>query len=96
MNLRPLHDRVLIRRMGQEETSRGGIIIPDTAAEKPQEGEVVSAGPGALLDNGEVRPLTVKLGDRVLFRSYAGDEVKLNGEELMIMRESDVLAVVES
>lgn len=96
MKLRPLNDRLLVRRVGTEETSAGGVIIPDSAAKKPQEGEVLSAGPGEVLDNGEVRPLAVKTGDRVLFGEYTGDEIKLNGEDLVVMRERDVLAILES
>ena len=95
MNFRPLHDRVVVRRIDAEEKSKGGIIIPDTAQEKPQEGEVVSVGPGTLNDTGELRPLDVKAGDRVLFGKWSGTEVKLDGEELLIMKESDIMGVLE-
>lgn len=95
MNIRPLHDRVIIKRMEEEETTEGGIVIPDTAKEKPQRGEVIAVGDGKLLDNGEVRPLDVKKGDQVFFQKFAGSEVKLNGEDVLVMREDDVMAVVE-
>ena len=95
MNLRPLHDRVLVRRVTAEEKTAGGIIIPDTAKEKPQEGEVVSAGPGTLNDKGELRALDVKAGDRILFGKWSGTEVKLDGEELLIMKESDIMGILE-
>ena len=95
MNFRPLHDRVLVRRVTAEEKTAGGIIIPDTAKEKPQEGEVVSAGPGTLNDRGELRALDVKAGDRILFGKWSGTEVKLDGEELLIMKESDIMGVLE-
>jgi chaperonin GroES len=95
MNFRPLHDRVLVRRVTAEEKTAGGIIIPDTAKEKPQEGEVVSVGPGALNGKGELRPLDVKAGDRVLFGKWSGTEVKLDNEELLIMKESDIMGVLE-
>ena len=95
MNFRPLHDRVVVRRIDAEEKSKGGIIIPDTAQEKPQEGEVVSVGPGTLNDTGELRPLDVKAGDRVLFGKWSGTEVKLDGEELLIMKESDIMGILE-
>src|ERR687894_507758 len=95
MNFRPLHDRVLVRRVTAEEKTAGGIIIPDTAKEKPQEGEVISAGPGTLNDKGELRPLDVKAGDRILFGKWSGTEVKLDGEELLIMKESDIMGVLE-
>jgi len=95
MKFRPLHDRVLVRRIEAEEKTRGGIIIPDTAKEKPQEGEVMAVGPGALNDKGELRPLDVKPGDRILFGKWSGTEVKLDGEELLIMKESDVMGVLE-
>lgn len=94
MNFRPLHDRVLVRRVEAEEKTSGGIIIPDTAKEKPQEGEVVSAGTGARSENGEVHPLEVKAGDRVLFGKWSGTEVKVNGEDLLIMKESDILGII--
>jgi chaperonin GroES len=95
MNFRPLHDRVLVRRVEAEEKTAGGIIIPDTAKEKPQEGEVVAAGAGAKNDKGEVSPLDVKTGDRILFGKWSGTEVKVNGEDLLIMKESDILGIVE-
>jgi chaperonin GroES len=95
MNIRPLHDRVVVRRMEEERTSPGGIVIPDTAAEKPIQGEVIAIGRGKLLDNGEVRPLDVKVGDRVLFGKYSGTEVKISGEEFVVMREDDIMGVVE-
>jgi len=94
MSFRPLHDRVLIRRVGQEEKSRGGIIIPDTAQEKPMEGEIVAVGPGARADDGSLQPLEVKAGDRVLFGKWSGTEVKLDGEELIIMKESDIMGII--
>ena len=94
MNFRPLHDRVLVRRVEAEEKTAGGIIIPDTAKEKPQEGEVVAAGAGAKNDKGEVAPLDVKAGDRILFGKWSGTEVKLGGENLLIMKESDILGIV--
>ena len=95
MRFQPLHDRVLIRRVAQEDKTAGGIIIPDTAKEKPMEGEVVAVGPGATGDDGKVRPLSVKAGDRVLFGKWSGTEVKMNGEELMIMKESDLMGIIE-
>ena len=95
MKFRPLHDRLLIRRVEQEAKTIGGIIIPDTAQEKPMEGEVVAVGPGARGDDGKVHPLDVKAGDRVLFGKWSGTEVRLDGEELMIMKESDVMGIVE-
>ncbi|ABI55379.1 co-chaperone GroES [Alkalilimnicola ehrlichii MLHE-1] len=95
MNIRPLHDRVVIKRMEEERTSPGGIVIPDSAAEKPIKGEVVAVGNGKLLDNGETRPLDLKVGDKVLFGKFAGTEVKVDGEELLVMREDDVMAIVE-
>ena len=95
MTFRPLHDRVAIRRLEGEDTSKGGIIIPDTAKEKPIEGEVVAVGSGKSLKNGTVRPLTVKAGDRILFGKYAGTEVKLDGVEHLILREDDILGVIE-
>ena len=96
MNIRPLHDRVIVRRMEEERTSAGGIVIPDTATEKPIQGEIIAVGNGKILENGEVRPLDVKKGDKVLFGKYAGTEVKVEGEELLVMREDDIVAVVES
>jgi chaperonin GroES len=95
MKFRPLHDRVVIRRLEQEGKTTGGIIIPDTAKEKPQEGEVVAVGPGARDEHGELQPLELKVGDRVLFGKWSGTEVKIDGEELMIMKESDVMGVIE-
>ena len=93
-NFRPLHDRVGVRRVESEEKTAGGIIIPDTAKEKPSEGEVVSVGPGARDENGKVQPLDVKAGDRVLFGKWSGTEVKLNGQDLLIMKESDIMGIV--
>jgi chaperonin GroES len=95
MKFRPLHDRVLVRRIEQEERTAGGVIIPDTAKEKPQEAEVIAAGPGARDEKGELQPLTVKPGDRVLFGKWSGTEVKIEGEELLIMKESDILGIIE-
>jgi chaperonin GroES len=95
MKFRPLHDRLLIRRIEEEEKTKGGIIIPDTAKEKPQEGRVVAAGPGKVDEDGNLRPMDVKKGDRVLFSRYAGTEVTLDGEEHLIVREEDVLAVLQ-
>ena len=95
MKFRPLHDRVVIRRIEGEETTKGGIIIPDTAKEKPQEGEVIAVGPGGLDESGKLVPLDIKAGDRVLFGKWSGTEVKIDGEELLIMKESDVMGVIE-
>jgi chaperonin GroES len=95
MHFRPLHDRVVVRRIKEDQKTAGGIIIPDTVAEKPQEGEVISVGPGALDNNGKLVPTTVKAGDYVLFSKWSGTEVKLDGEELLIMKESDILGVLE-
>jgi chaperonin GroES len=94
MAFRPLGDRVLVKRVEEEEKTKGGIIIPDTAKEKPQEGEVISAGPGARDESGKVQPLDVKAGDRILFGKWSGTEVKLDGQDLLIMKESDILGVV--
>ncbi len=94
MAFRPLGDRVLIKRVEEEQKTKGGIIIPDTAKEKPQEGEVVAVGPGARDDNGKVQPLDVKPGDRILFGKWSGTEVKIDGDDLLIMKESDVLGVI--
>ena len=94
MNFRPLHDRVLVRRVEAEEKTAGGIIIPDTAKEKPQEGEVVAAGSGTKAEDGKVTPLDVKTGDRVLFGKWSGTEVRVNGEDLLIMKESDILGII--
>ena len=96
MAFRPLHDRVVVRRVDSEEKSAGGIIIPDTAKEKPSEGVIVSVGPGARDDAGKVTPLDVKSGDRVLFGKWSGTEVKVNGEDLLIMKESDIMGVIEA
>lgn len=95
MNIRPLHDRVVVRRMEEETTSAGGIVIPGAAAEKPAQGEVIAVGKGKILDNGDVRPLDLKVGDKVLFSKYGGTEVKVNDEELLVMREDDITAVIE-
>ena len=94
MAFRPLHDRVVVRRIESDEKTAGGIIIPDTAKEKPQEGEVVSVGPGARDETGKVQPLDVKAGDRVLFGKWSGTEVKINGQDLLIMKESDIMGVM--
>ncbi|WP_431282989.1 co-chaperone GroES [Humitalea sp. 24SJ18S-53] len=96
MAFRPLHDRVLVRRVEAEEKTRGGIIIPDTAKEKPQEGEIVAVGSGTLNDKGELRALDVKAGDRILFGKWSGTEVKLDGEDLLIMKESDIMGVLDT
>ena len=96
MNIRPLHDRVVIKRMEEERTSAGGIVIPDTATEKPIRGEVIAAGKGKINESGEVRPLDVKVGDKVLFGKYAGTEIKVDGEDLLVMREDDIMAIIES
>jgi len=95
MKFRPLHDRVVVRRIEEDERTPGGIIIPDTAKEKPQQGEVIAVGPGARDENGQVQPLDVKAGDRVLFGKWSGTEVKIDGEELLIMKESDIMGVLE-
>jgi chaperonin GroES len=95
MKFRPLHDRVVVRRIEGEEKTKGGIIIPDNAKEKPQEGEVIAVGPGARDENGKVVPLDLKPGDRVLFGKWSGSEVKLDGEDLLIMKESDIMGVIE-
>jgi chaperonin GroES len=95
MQFRPLHDRVVVRRIEEDERTPGGIIIPDTAKEKPQQGEVIAAGPGARDEKGAVQPLDVKAGDRILFGKWSGTEVKIDGEELLIMKESDILGVLE-
>ena len=95
MKVRPLHDRMLVRRIEEQESAKGGIIIPDTAKEKPIEGQVIAVGNGKVLEDGKVRPLDIKAGDRVLFSKYAGTEVKLDGEEHLIMREEDILGVIE-
>ncbi len=95
MKFRPLHDRVVVRRLDAEEKTAGGIIIPDTAKEKPQQGEVIAVGPGARDENGKVNPLDVKAGDRVLFGKWSGTEVKIDGQDLLIMKESDIMGVLE-
>lgn len=95
MKLRPLHDRVVIKRLEEERTSPGGIVIPDTATEKPMKGKVLAVGSGRITEKGEVRPLDVKKGDVVLFGKYSGTEVKLDGDELVVMREDDIMAVIE-
>ena len=94
MNIRPLHDRVVVKRMEEERTSAGGIVIPDSATEKPQRGEVVAVGNGKLTDSGEVRALDVKVGDQVLFGKYSGTELKIDGEDVLIMKEDDILGVL--
>ncbi len=96
MTFRPLHDRILVRRIEAEEKTAGGIIIPDTAKEKPMEGEVVATGPGARDEAGKVQPLDVKVGDRILFGKWSGTEIRLEGEDLLIMKESDVMGVIEA
>ena len=95
MKIRPLHDRVVVRRMEEERTSAGGIVIPDSAAEKPIQGEIIAVGNGKIMDNGDTRSLDVKVGDKVLFGKYSGTEVKIDGEELLVMREEDIMGVVE-
>jgi len=95
MKIRPLHDRIIVKRIKEEETTKGGIIIPDTAKEKPSEGKVIAVGKGKLLENGKIQPLEVKKGNKVLFGKYAGTEVKIDGEEHLIMREDDIIAIVE-
>ena len=95
MKFRPLHDRVVVRRIEEEEKTKGGIIIPDTAKEKPQEGEVIAIGPGARDESGKLVPVDVKTGDRVLFGKWSGTEVKIDGQDLLIMKESDVMGVIE-
>ncbi len=96
MKIRPLHDRVIVKRMEEERTSPGGIVIPDAATEKPVKGEVIAAGNGKISENGDVRALDVKVGDTVLFGKYAGTEVKVDGDELLVMKEDDIMAVIES
>jgi chaperonin GroES len=95
MALKPLHDRVLVKRLDSEEKTKGGIIIPDSAKEKPLEGKVIAAGDGKLLDDGKQQPLAVKKGDKILFGKYAGTEIKVEGEDMIILREDDILAIVE-
>ena len=96
MKFRPLHDRVVLRRLNAEEKTAGGIIIPDTAKEKPQEGEVIAVGPGARNEQGQIMPLEVKAGDRILFGKWSGTEVKIDGEELLIMKESDIMGIIDN
>ena len=96
MKIRPLHDRVVVRRMEEERTSAGGIVIPDSATEKPIQGEIIAVGKGKILDSGESRPLDVKVGDRVLFGKYSGTEVKLDGNEFVVLREDEIMVVIES
>jgi chaperonin GroES len=95
MKIRPLHDRILVKRLEEERTSAGGIIIPDTATEKPIQGKVIAVGNGKILEDGSIRKLDVKVGDKVLFGKYGGTEVKVDGEELLVMREDDIMAVIE-
>ncbi|MBT8448811.1 MAG: co-chaperone GroES [Gammaproteobacteria bacterium] len=95
MSLRPLHDRVIVRRMEEERTSAGGIVIPDSATEKPSKGEIIAIGNGKITDSGDIRALDVNVGDKVLFGKYSGNEVKVDGEELLVMREEDIMAVIE-
>ncbi len=95
MSIRPLHDRVVVRRQEEETTSAGGIVIPDSATEKPSRGEVIAVGNGKLLDTGETRPLDLKVGDNILFGKYSGTEVKIDGDDLLVMREDDIMAVIE-
>ncbi|MGK9051469.1 MULTISPECIES: co-chaperone GroES [Rhizobiaceae] len=96
MSFRPLHDRILVRRVESEEKTKGGIIIPDTAKEKPQEGEVIAVGPGARNEAGQIQALDVKAGDRILFGKWSGTEIKIDGEDLLIMKESDVMGIIEA
>ena len=95
MNIRPLHDRVIVRRLEEERKTPGGIVIPDTAKEKPIQGEVIAVGKGKILEDGKVRPLDVKAGDKILFGKYSGTEVKVGNEELLVMREEDIMGVIE-
>ena len=95
MKVKPLHDRILVRRINSEEKTKGGIIIPDTAQEKPQEGKIEAVGKGKLLDNGSVRPLDVKVGDKVLFSKYGGNDINIDGDEFLIMREEEILAIIK-
>ena len=95
MNIRPLHDRVVVRRMEEERTSAGGIVLPDSATEKPAQGEVIAVGNGKVMNNGDVRPLDVKVGDKVLFGKYSGNEVKIGDQEVLVMREEDIMGVIE-
>ncbi|HEY4645294.1 MAG TPA: co-chaperone GroES [Steroidobacteraceae bacterium] len=95
MKIRPLHDRVIVKRLEEERTSPGGIVIPDTATEKPIQGKIIAVGKGKILEDGHVRPLDVKVGDKILFGKYSGTEVKVDGEEYVVMREEDVMAIIE-
>ena len=95
MKIRPLHDRVIVKRLEEERTSPGGIVIPDTAAEKPIQGKIIAVGKGKILEDGHVRPLDVKVGDKILFGKYSGTEVKVDGDEYLVMREEDVMAIIE-
>jgi chaperonin GroES len=95
MKIRPLHDRVIVKRLDEERTSPGGIVIPDTATEKPIQGKVIAVGKGKILEDGKVRPLDVKVGDKILFGKYSGTEVKVDGDEYLVMREEDVMAIIE-
>ena len=95
MNIRPLHDRVIVKRVEEERMSAGGIVIPDTATEKPMQGKIIAAGNGKITDSGDVRAMDVKVGDKVLFGKYSGTEVKVDGEELLVMKEDDIMAVIE-
>jgi chaperonin GroES len=95
MKIRPLHDRVIVKRLEEERTSPGGIVIPDSAAEKPIQGKIIAVGKGKILENGTIRPLDVKVGDKILFGKYGGTEVKVDGEDLLVMREEDVMAIIE-
>ncbi|MDH5785933.1 MAG: co-chaperone GroES [Chromatiales bacterium] len=96
MNIRPLHDRVLVRRVEEETTTAGGIVLPGSAAEKPNQGEILAVGKGKILENGNVRPMEIKVGDKVMFGQYGGTTVKVNGEELLMMREEDIMGVIEA
>ncbi len=96
LKIRPLHDRVIVKRLPEERTTAAGIVIPDSAAEKPMRGEVLAVGTGKVLDNGQVRPVQLKVGDTVLFGKYAGTEVKIDGEEIVVMREEDIMGVIEA
>jgi chaperonin GroES len=95
MKIRPLHDRVIVKRLDEERTSPGGIVIPDTATEKPVQGKVIAVGKGKILEDGKVRPLDVKVGDKILFGKYSGTEVKVDGDDYLVMREEDVMAIIE-
>lgn len=95
MNIRPLHDRVIVKRVEEDKTSAGGIVIPDSAAEKPIQGKIIAVGNGKILENGEVRALAVKKGDRILFGKYSGTEVKIDGDELLVLREDDIMGIIE-